>query len=68
MIGTVRTWCDPSSATGCVSFTVIATGASGGGNYNSGTVTIDASKANTIYGNSNTVQQSAIRLIPQLRY
>lgn len=32
------------------------------------TLTIDASKANSIYGNSNTVQQSAIRLIPQLRY
>lgn len=29
---------------------------------------IDASRGNAIYGTSATVQQSAIRLIPQLRY
>ena len=33
-----------------------------------GTLKFDASKSNSIYGSSNTVQPPSICLIPQLRY
>ena len=31
-------------------------------------ITFNASRANSIYGNSTTVQPAAIRLIPQIKY
>lgn len=40
----------------------------GGTTASKGAVKIDASKANTIYGNSDTVQPPAIVLIPQIKY
>lgn len=33
-----------------------------------GTVTFDASRSNSIYGASDTVQPPAITLIPQIKY
>lgn len=41
---------------------------SGGGGYNRVHLVVDASKSNSIYGNSDTVQPPAIVLIPQIKY
>ena len=50
---------------GSLSYTIAG---HGGGWNGSGGVGLDASRSTNIYGNSTTVQPSAIQLIPQLRY
>ena len=48
---------------------VIVSSSQGSGNFsNNQKITFNASNSNSIYGNSDTVQPSAISLIPQIKF
>lgn len=68
-VNTVVIGASTDHASGALSTKIDETGVCTPGSYNYyKTFTLDASKANAIYGASSTVQPPAIKLIPQIKY